>query len=82
LTVVAQKNCLTSAGLQHVGTYAKLTIEGHASLELVGLTAILVKALADNEISENVIAAYYHHHIFVSFDIRQNAIDTLLALKQ
>jgi uncharacterized protein len=82
LTVIAQKDYLDRQGLSCDGTYAKLTIEVHTSLELVGLTAVLAQTLADSGISANVVAAYYHDHVFVSFGVRQKAIDVLLALKQ
>lgn len=43
---------------------------------------MLAKALADNGISANVVAAYYHDHVFVQHDVRQKAADILLGLKQ
>lgn len=82
LTIVASKDYLSAKDFTFEGTYAKLTIEVHTSLELVGLTAVLAKALADNGISANVIAAYYHDHVFVQYDVRQKATDILLGLKQ
>lgn len=82
LTIIASKNYLSAKSFAFEGTYAKLTIEVHTSLELVGLTAVLAKALADNGISANVIAAYYHDHVFVQYDVRQKAADILLGLKQ
>lgn len=82
LTIVASKDYLAAEGYAFEGTYAKLTIEVHTSLELVGLTAVLAKALAEDGISANVVAAYYHDHVFVQYDLRQKATDTLLGLKQ
>jgi hypothetical protein len=37
----------------------------HSSLDAVGLTAAVANKLASREISANVVAAYYHDHIFV-----------------
>jgi hypothetical protein len=37
----------------------------HSSLEAVGLTAAVARKLALHGISANVVAAYYHDHIFV-----------------
>ena len=44
---------------------AWLTLEIHSALEAVGLTAAVSKALAEANISANVIAAFHHDHIFV-----------------
>jgi hypothetical protein len=58
---------------------AWLTLTVHSSLAAVGLTAAFSKALADAQISCNVVAAYYHDHIFVAV---QDADRALHALKQ
>jgi hypothetical protein len=67
--------------LQLVYSYeaAWLTLTVHSSLAAVGLTAAFSKALADAQISCNVVAAYYHDHIFVAV---QDADRALHALKQ
>jgi uncharacterized protein len=76
-TIIATTEYLEVNNLQHEGSYAKLTIELHTSLELVCLTATLAQKLAENKIPVNVIAGYYHDHLFVPYGLRQNAINAI-----
>lgn len=81
LTLIATKGYLESKDISFEGPFAKLTIDVHTSLELVGLTAVLAAKLGENEISANVVAAYYHDHIFVQYDSRSKAIEALNSLQ-
>jgi hypothetical protein len=53
----------------------------NSSLESVGLTSVFSNALAKERVSCNVIAGYYHDHIFVKFDDRNTAMRILNNLK-
>jgi hypothetical protein len=46
----------------------------------VGLTAALSSALADVGVSANIVAALRHDHIFVPWDLREEAMHCLQSL--
>ena len=77
LTLVLDKSVAQNAGLQFEGTFSQITLTVHSSLEAVGLTAAVSAKLADKGISANVIAAYYHDHIFVQSAKAQIALIAL-----
>jgi len=80
LTVVVEKTTASKANLEFNETFRKITLQVHSSLEAVGLTAAVSTALANKGISANIIAAYYHDHVFVSSsksDIAMNVLKSL-----
>lgn len=79
LTLVLTKDKADKANLVYEGLFRQITLTVHSSLEAVGLTAAVSTALAAKGISANVIAAYYHDHVFVSNDKVDQA---LLALRE
>ncbi len=58
-----------------------VTLNIHSSLEAVGLTAAFANALKQENISCNVVAAYFHDHIFIAKEDAEKAMETLHALK-
>src|SRR5438309_1519893 len=64
LAIIAPQEYLRNLSIEHEGPYAKLTVDVHTSLDLVGLTAAMASTLADNGISANVVAAFYHDYVF------------------
>lgn len=79
LTLVLEKDTAQNAGLQFEGLFRQITLTVHSSLEAVGLTAAVSAKLAAKGISANVIAAFYHDHIFVQ---SAKAAMALSALKE
>ncbi len=65
VTVILPKRAAEEASLPYSTICAWITLTVHSSLEAVGLTAAVSKALTEANISCNVVAAYYHDHIFV-----------------
>ncbi|MDN3453063.1 MULTISPECIES: ACT domain-containing protein [unclassified Psychrobacter] len=80
LTLVLTKDKANEAGLQYEGVFQEITLTVHSSLEAVGLTAAVSTKLTSKGISANVIAAYYHDHIFVSNDKAEQALSALKEL--
>ena len=79
LTLVLEKSIAQTAELKFEGTFRQITLTVHSSLEAVGLTAAVSEKLANKGISANVVAAYYHDHVFVQ---SAKAEIALLALKE
>lgn len=65
LTLVVPKTQADAHGLAYESVFKGITLTVHSSLDAVGLTAAVASKLAEHGISANVIAAYYHDHIFV-----------------
>ncbi|MGO2019037.1 MAG: ACT domain-containing protein [Psychrobacter sp.] len=80
LTLVLTKDKADEAGLNYEGVFRQITLTVHSSLEAVGLTAAVSTKLTSKDISANVIAAYYHDHIFVSNDKAEQALSALKEL--
>ena len=59
-----------------------ITLECHSSLEAVGLTHRVSERLASLGISCNVVAAFYHDHLFVNADRVEAAVAALQSLQR
>jgi len=81
LTLVLPRASAERAGLGCHGSFRRIGLMTHSSLEAVGLTAALSGALAAQGISANVIAGYFHDHIFVPAETAAAAVDCLRALR-
>ena len=81
LTLIIPRAKADEAGIPYEGVYRPITLKVHSSLAAVGLTAAVAAALADHGISTNVVAAYYHDHIFVPTERAQEALAALESLQ-
>ncbi len=80
LTLVITRQAADAAGLTYESVFNCITLMVHSSLDAVGLTAAVANSLAVNGISANMIAAYYHDHVFVPKDKAQLALQLLTEL--
>lgn len=76
-TIIIKKESAYSLKLPYTFVAAWITLTIHSSLAAVGLTAAFSKALSEEAISCNVVAGYYHDHIFVDKKDAERAIGIL-----
>ena len=69
-------------GLADAEWFRRITLTVHSSLEAVGLTAAIAEALTGKGISANVVAAYFHDHVFVPAERAEEAMEALRNLAQ
>jgi len=81
-TIIIKKEIADRLHLEYSVIMSWITLTVHSSLEAVGLTAAFSKALSENDISCNVIAAYYHDHIFINKKDTEKAIEVLTKLSE
>ncbi|QDE33198.1 ACT domain-containing protein [Shewanella polaris] len=82
LTLVLTKAAAIEGGLPFESVFKGITLTVHSSLDAVGLTAAVANKLTEKGISANVIAAYYHDHIFVQTEKAALAIEALNEFSQ
>ncbi|PYC08717.1 acetyltransferase [Pseudomonas protegens] len=80
LTVILPRQQAERLGLAFDYVAAWITLNVHSALEAVGLTAAFAGALGQAGISCNVIAGYYHDHLFVGQADAQRAMQVLQKL--
>jgi hypothetical protein len=80
VTVILPKEKADVMNIPYETTCAWITLTVHSSLEAVGLTAAVSKALTEENISCNVVAAFFHDHIFVPVKDVERAMNALQRL--
>lgn len=82
ITVITLEERAIEADLPILFRAAWITLRVHSDLHGVGLTAAFAKALADADISCNVVAGVYHDHLFVPISEANRAVALLESLQR
>lgn len=80
LTVVLPRAEADAHGVSYDFVASWITLTVHSSLEAMGLTAAVSKALADEGIACNVLAGFHHDHLLVPTSAASRALEVLGSL--
>lgn len=82
ITIIIEKEKADMLNLPYEFVASWITLRIHSSLDSVGLTAIFSSELAKNNVGCNVVAGYYHDHVFVNKKDGKNAMKILQKLSK
>jgi uncharacterized protein len=80
LTLVLTRDEADAAGLRPEWAAARITLQVNSQLQDVGLTATVSSRLAARGISCNIVAGFFHDHLFVPEDRATEALQLLRQL--
>ena len=77
ITLIITEEQARGAGLPFDSSWACISLTVHSALTAVGFLAAITARLAEAGISVNAVSAYYHDHLFVPWERREEAMEVL-----
>ena len=77
MTLVIPRSKADAYRIAYESVFKCISLTIHSSLDAIGLTAAFLTKLAEHGISANVIAGYFHDHIFIQSESAEKAIAAL-----
>lgn len=68
VTLILREDDAVKANISHEFICQKITLQVHSALEAVGFMAAISNKLMDVGVPCNVVAGYYHDHLFIPVD--------------
>lgn len=82
VTFIVEKEIAEKNNLAYDKIWSLITLKVHSDLSAVGFLAAITKALAEAGISVNAVSAYYHDHLFVPEEKKEEAMKVLKKLSK
>ena len=82
LSLILKRDEADRHRLQYEMAFRRITLNVHSSLEAVGLTAAVSTRLTELQISTNVVAGFFHDHIFVPAEDAERALRAVAGLSR
>lgn len=82
ISLIITKDMAIKNHIDFKSTFKCITLKVHSSLDAIGLTATVSTALSEEGISANVVAGFYHDHIFVPTNLAKQALEVLKLLSK
>ena len=76
-TLIVRKSVADEMEYDYEGSWTRIILQVHSSLDAVGFIAEIASELARHGISTNIFSAYFHDHILVQSSLADKAIDIL-----
>lgn len=76
-TLILEKSAAEAENIEGAMASKRITLDVHSALEAVGFMAAISKGLMEEGIPCNVVAGYYHDHLFIPLDKVDRAMDVL-----
>lgn len=77
ITLILEKSIADENKFTYEAVWSMITLDIHSDLEAVGFLAAISAKLAEAGISVNCVSAYYHDHLFVTIDNKDEAMKVI-----
>ena len=76
-TLIIKEVLITANNSANKDIWAMITLTIHSDLNAVGFLAVITSKLAKKGLPVNAVSAFYHDHLFVPWNQKHNAINSL-----